>query len=512
MQFNYHRIDNLPKLAWCSVIEKRQKTVDVFHGSWVETHDSFFVEGAWDGSFCEGRFDESLAFMGTGARIVDEKVIFSTPSHIHERLHLIDLEDRLVISPSLAFALKKSGIHLDMNYIPYQVDLLKMIFTIKNHIGSIPAEGGHRINIYHFRNIEIDADMQINITHKKLPQDFADFESYKRFLIDALSGLFENANAGERKITYSPIAMMSTGYDSPACSILTMDIGLKEVLTFRNSRSDEEQHSNRFSNLHVNDSARKIADILGLITTEYDRLEVLKKNGFPEAEFMASGDLGQDFEISAMENKLCQRFVIVGYHGDKVWNSHCSRVARDIPREEAGGSCWIDFKFRVGYIFVPVPYIGCLSHPSIYRITNSKEMEPWRTWTKYDRPIARRIVEEKGVDRHLFGQKKKAISILLNRHRTILSKMSHDSAESFEKYYLSNKNKRSWSKEFYYSFMHLIYKKYNKLISIPNRVLTRLNIQYSIPCPIPIKFSQPARRPSFLVHWGISIIEKRYNT
>jgi len=42
-----------------------------------------------------------------------------------------------------------------------------------------------------------------------------------------------------------------------------------------------------------------------------------------------------------------------------------------------------------------------------------EEMMPYTLNNDYDRPIPRRIAEESGVPRELFGQEKKAASILL---------------------------------------------------------------------------------------------------
>lgn len=110
MEFQFHQIDTLPRLAWCAVIERGSEKVEVFHGPWVETCDFFFVEGAWDGPFKEGGFDMADAFMGSGGKLIRDKVVFCTPSHIHERLHLLEMESQLYISPSLTFLLKKLAV------------------------------------------------------------------------------------------------------------------------------------------------------------------------------------------------------------------------------------------------------------------------------------------------------------------------------------------------------------------------------------------------------------------
>jgi hypothetical protein len=44
-----------------------------------------------------------------------------------------------------------------------------------------------------------------------------------------------------------------------------------------------------------------------------------------------------------------------------------------------------------------------MRHRDIWKVTISEEMGPWRLGNDYDRPIPRRIVEEKGVPRNLFG-------------------------------------------------------------------------------------------------------------
>lgn len=65
-----------------------------------------------------------------------------------------------------------------------------------------------------------------------------------------------------------------------------------------------------------------------------------------------------------------------------------------------------DFRIRVGYLHFPIPYICAMHSPHLYAITRSEEMGPWTLGVSYDRPIARRLAEEAGVSRALFGQRK----------------------------------------------------------------------------------------------------------
>jgi hypothetical protein len=57
-----------------------------------------------------------------------------------------------------------------------------------------------------------------------------------------------------------------------------------------------------------------------------------------------------------------------------------------------------------------VPFWGMRRFKEIERITFSEEMAPWTLGTAYDRPVARRIVEEAGVPRGAFAVRKKNTS------------------------------------------------------------------------------------------------------
>ncbi len=65
-----------------------------------------------------------------------------------------------------------------------------------------------------------------------------------------------------------------------------------------------------------------------------------------------------------------------------------------------------DMRLRIGYFHFPVPYTLGVFAPALNRISRSREMSPWRIGGTYDRPIPRRLLEEAGVPRELFGQTK----------------------------------------------------------------------------------------------------------
>src|SRR5204863_917377 len=88
-------------------------------------------------------------------------------------------------------------------------------------------------------------------------------------------------------------------------------------------------------------------------------------------------------------------------------------ITPELKRFDVSGHGLAEVRLRVGLIQLPVPYIGAQQRADIYRITNSSQMDPWRVNPRYDRPIPRRIAEERGVPRELFGQVKMGSGVVL---------------------------------------------------------------------------------------------------
>ena len=58
MEFNYTIKKNLPPLSWLAIVSENCDTIEVVAGSTVETFDSFFASGVWDGDFKTGDFEQ----------------------------------------------------------------------------------------------------------------------------------------------------------------------------------------------------------------------------------------------------------------------------------------------------------------------------------------------------------------------------------------------------------------------------------------------------------------------
>jgi hypothetical protein len=500
MRFSFYPVETLPKLAWCAVMRRGDETVRVYHGLWVETRDRFFVDGVWDGPFEDGDIDTSGLLMGSGAKIIGNKVVFATPCHTLEKLHLYKTEELAFVSPSIAFLLAKARCGLDMNYIPYESDLLEQMLGLKHHVGDIPLDNGGKMLLCRYRNIEIGSDLEFHIQPKPEPPSIGDYTGYKAFLLTGLARLAENARDPARAVHYRPLTTISTGYDSTACSALATEIGCKEAVTFVNAREEYDC---------AQDSGIQIGKLMGLHVREYKQDAYRSLSGFPEAEFAAEGEGGPDVVMVSMEDDLRQRLIITGIHGDMVWERQSKYgVTSDIVRDTLHGSTLSEFRMRVGFVHVPVPFIGCINFPSIHKISNSDEMAPWSVGGKYDRPIARRIVEEMGVERNSFGMRKLAVTTYLpaNPFRKKKSVISPNSKESLRRFVIENKKYRSKLNQMWHAnmfFGYHLWRIMQKRLKLPPALL---------PCPIPRRFSCSPFLKSFMLHWGIAMIKNRYES
>jgi hypothetical protein len=503
--FRFHVVDTLPKLAWCAVLDAGKDYVELFHGPWVEVRQDWFVEGIWDNPFETGAFDTSPSLMGSGGMLVDNEVLFCTPCHTLERLHVIRSGLQLLISNSLAFVLTQAQESLDLHYMSYEYDLRTFTHGINRYKEFIPTGSGNCVYLYYYCNIQIDSALNIRKFSKTDPPDFTDYTAYRNFLSISLNSLFENARAKSRKVQYCPLATISSGYDSPTCAALASEAGCRRAITFRNARPPIYK-----KNLYLEDSGAHIAKILGLEVKEIDRAAYIANKGLTVPEFVACGDLGGDLQLLAYEDECQQAVLITGFHGDRVWERQCDEVTPYIVRADASGSSMYEFRLRVGFIHLPISMLGCVRHPSIHKISQSKEMQPWILGTSYDRPIARRILEEKGVDRNLFGQQKKAVGVMLSHSlKHIEYSMNHDSFHSFKEFYKNNRSYISFEKRLFYNMMYTlcVINFYLNLIFHKTKIpinTSNLNILR--------KYRKNPCVTSFLLHWGIATISDRYIT
>jgi hypothetical protein len=187
------------------------------------------------------------------------------------------------------------------------------------------------------------------------------------------------------------------------------------------------------------DDGLAIAEVLGLACTEYDKFAYKSHPGAPEAEFCAAGYAGSQVPLATMEEQLRGSVLCTGHGGDRVWCERSSNTPVAGPRlslpdaPTLSGASFNEFRLRVGFLHFPVPYIGMIHNAAIRAIARSHEMEAWSIGGDYDRPIQRRLVEEAGVPRRLFGQSKRASG---NARISKIGKMTAASQADYRAFYV----------------------------------------------------------------------------
>ncbi|HYG79461.1 MAG TPA: hypothetical protein VD861_03695 [Pyrinomonadaceae bacterium] len=503
MRFEFRQIETLPRLAWCARLTKSQQAVVVRHGAWVETREHFFFEGAWNGTFPEGELNGATVCLGSGAALTDAGALFSAPTHMLERLHTIRVGGELVVSNSLAFALAEADDSYDLDYKFYHFDLMSNMKGLRKYKDRVRTRKGNVVRLHYHCDLLIQPDLGIRKLPKKIPPPFNSFDDYVGFLKTVTEGVQRNAGAPERKISYQPLATISSGYDSPACALFAKGVGCREAVTFVKARPGYESDD---------DSGEAIAEILGLKVIKFEREAYLGLPSFPEAEFLACGAGGEEVVFAPVENVLPGKLFFTGYLGDAVWNRNSRSVNRELLMLYPGGSSFGEFRLRVGFIHFPLPAIGYINHPSIYAISNAPEMDAWVIGNDYDRSIPRRLLEERGVPRHLFGQHKMAITQPLWNTERLESFMAADSFRDLTEFARDVPLFGSKVERLRFNLLRNLYEVNLRVNWKLNNIANRFGKAVPEQPLVSERYSQQLGLSALTFHWGIDKVLTRYKT
>lgn len=491
------RQSDLPALAWCLRLDGLEGEATVFHGSGVETRGHAFVEGAWDGDFATMRPDAAVFLAGSGGRIGADVCQLFAPSHTLEAVYTVGLGKQWFASNSLAFLLQMTSLELDPDYPAYLLDLRTVTRGLKRFERRIRTRTGPPVERHYACNLRVtraaNGQWCCEVCAKPQPPVFGTFAAYVAFLRTTLGALFENAVDTARQRGYRPLATVSSGYDSTACATLVAGLGCRDAITIRDASWGAAS----------NDSGVEVGRRLGLDVTEAGGRDYLQRPGMPEAEFVALGDTG-DVQLAAFEEQLPGRILITGFHGDKMWDPHAKHPGPDIVRGDASGSSLAEFRYRVGFLHVPVPFIACQRHADIQKISSDDEMTPWSVGGDYDRPLPRRIAEEGGVPRTLFGQKKAATAIWWT-----LVPPSEASSGSYRAY--RDRHRRGaidpgyWLHALAYGCSRV----WERAASLLYRITRKLGFGVRLRQIVPYRYTEPPGEAQ-LVQWGVSQVRQRY--
>ncbi|MBM6614823.1 hypothetical protein JTF06_07955 [Desemzia sp. RIT804] len=492
--------ETIAPLTWCMRIEKETLAVQLIHGSKVEITPEGFVEGAWDGEFTEFQFEQADFLMGSGGKRItttnEEQFLFATPSHTFERLYAIREEKVLYVSNSLPFILVQSDSSLSRHYFNYEKDLNTILNGLQQVKKWIPLAENKRLQLFYHCNFTVNSQLDITVHQKEAMKPFADFKDYESRLLAALKRLRNNACASERIEGYGLVTTISKGYDSSACAALAREIGCETAVTFDRPIK------------YADDSGEEVAQQLGYKNIlKKDAEAYLENNELLESEFVASGDLGTGIVYAAFEEEFKGNLVFVGHRGDYFWDKNVQDVNDDLRFNDFvfSGTSQAENRLKADYIFVPIPLYGATQWSSLHQVTHLPEMEPYSVGGDYDRPIPRRIVETRGVERQSFGFKKAGagFNYRYDNAKRLKMRMSSHSFHSFYTYYLDHKRKPYqnifpwlqyfWNTKRMYSFI----------------LLNRIGIEIPFK-DIPFDGVSNPGLPSYLFLWGVAKRMEKY--
>jgi hypothetical protein len=394
----------LPPLAWLLEIDGAPERHRLLCGASVILSETAFFEGAWPGALAAMDFAEKADTFGSGGVLDGDGWTIVPPSHTLESLFTCNDGPKLFISNSLPFLLAHRGDALDPAFLDYHRVFFDILGGLAHSPIRFPSRRCKEIRGYYFENLAIGADLAIAVRQKPQAPRFKAFADYRAHLAAVVEATLDNARDPLRPNPYRPLATISQGYDSPACATIAREAGCREAVT--------HGHARRAFGVVDSDSGAEIAKALDMAITVADRAAYLQREDLvtPEAEFFCHGLEGADVNYLAFEPRMQHRVLFTGCHGDTMWEKQ--KVPSDvIKRGDLDGGSLGEYRRRVDFIHLPLPYVGALRHRDIVAISNRAEMAPYSLGGDYDRPIPRRILEEAGVPRGAFGQAKKATTL-----------------------------------------------------------------------------------------------------
>lgn len=411
MDFSYHPSPNLPPLAWVALVRRDTATIPVIHGRFVETGPGFFIEGAWAGDFQEGQMQRSDTVFGSGATLADGEPVFVSSTATTDFIYYGEGARGTAVSNSLPLLLAALGDALDPANTHYSRINRSILDGIRRYRGRIPTLRDHVRRVMH-HNLRVSR-AGIEWIEKPLPPRFTDFASYHTYLQHRASGLFSNARDPRRKTPMQVYSTQSKGYDSTAVNALAAPLGIDMVFTSPRSKERGTFYRSQPSEPPSDDGA-PICDALGLPCTAIDRLEF--RHGLREEHLYWAGlDNNQDLNLHQIQAFIERPTLLLTGNLGEIWytreaigEARLATFNDELIRWDQAGHGLSEVRLKAGLVQVAVPFIGARRREEILRITESPEMDAYRLGGAYDRPIPRRIAEEAGVPREMFGQTKLA--------------------------------------------------------------------------------------------------------
>ncbi len=385
-------------LAWLAYCPRGSEKIRLHHGLQVEIRADWFAEAIWDGDFADGDFDQTDLVFGSGGRLRSDGFRLISAGSGQDRLLVHESDTGVHISNSLPCLLATLDADLDHTWKSYHTDLTTIAMGLSKYKQTMATSCGD-IRLIYFNNLLWDGRQLIVEAKPGGEEQFDCYQDYHEYLTTSLARIVANLSDNRRQTRYGMIGTLSQGYDSTMVTVLTAPLGCREVITFQRSRGGED------------DSGEELCRYLDVEQICINRNDWRNEAGSTEIPFLLGDAMGQDLHFKAAEKYLKNRVIFTGFPGDH-WQMNPKDLSGDLVRGDCAGLSLTEYRLSIGLLHCPVGYFGARQDAAINRINHSEEMRPWDIGGNYTKPICRRIVEEAGVPRKLFGQKKMATAVL----------------------------------------------------------------------------------------------------
>lgn len=396
MRLDRKQVKSWPKLAWVAFFKAGVDVITIYHGPRLELGEDWCAEAVWAGDFSAGGFDQTDLVFGSGIRCRGNTVIFVSSGTTVDRLWYTKQKGNWYVSNSLPALLAVADLSLRDNY-RYPQDIKTICQGLDGYIRTIPTNQSD-ISVIYFHNLIFDGMKLYEMEKVDNAPEFKTYLDYYGYLIHVANQLKMNMNDPLRIHKIQPLTTVSSGYDSCAVAVIAKHAGCQNAVTINQSNSV----------WRGGDSGEDIARQLGLECVSYPR----KSNDFPleHAIWAAAGRSGiLNWTLFDYPEPLCVFFT--GCRGDTVWERKTEGVVNPFRVPSVSDLGLTEFRLIRGIFHCVVPFWGIRHVNQIRAISVLEEMSPWCLGGDYDRPIARRMIEEAGVTRGSFGIRKKNTSL-----------------------------------------------------------------------------------------------------
>ncbi len=407
IRLRYTSLPTWPSLAWLARCLRGESFIDVYHGSRVEVTEEFFAESVWAGNYEEGGFDQTDIVAGSGGRCRGSGIVFVSSGSTVDRLHSIETHEAAWVSNSFTCLLTAVDGSLPPNYEGYFRDFESIIRGLAAYRRWFDTSAG-RMTLTYFDNVVWDRQSLRIEAKPVLPRNLSVFAEYRTFLESSLAQATINRLSPGRRHALDIRSTASSGYDSTTVTALVKQYGCQEVICFDRARGGDP------------DSGAAVVQALGMRPLILCR-DAWTKSVFPEAVFLSSDSKGEDVYFKSTEPHLTGTVLFTGFAGGKMWKKRPVDLSENIIREDQSGLSLTEYRLHAGFIHCALPFWGIRQVREVNHMSNLPEMDPWDFPPTYSKPFCRRVLEEAGIPRDLFGLRNRAASVLLWKNDSFMT-------------------------------------------------------------------------------------------